>query len=1517
MNKLYLLKNNIKLVLMTLFLGCFAPAFAQLSGTYTIDNTQATAGTNFQTWLAFRNAITTSGVSAPVTVNVMTDNTETSQINFGQITGMSATNTVTINGNNKFLSVSISDAVILLSGADYFTFDKVIVRNTSTSTLAQGFRLFNGSDYNTISNGVIEFSSLSSGSTSGGAYIALASSSSSMTMSTSTNNGAYNTISNNIMRTTNVNSPGPTYAIAITGSNSSYSFTAQNNTISGNTIQNFYRCAIYMYYTNGNQVLNNDISRSNATSYNCASTLYGIDCEFSYATSRQTRLDGNNLHDWPFLNATVSSSPTNVYAFYTYYNYGNATNKFSVSNNTIKNVMAFQNNYLGYNYNNFYFDLINNFADNNDVTVSTSSLYNFHGWNNQYSQNEYRFNRNTIQNCDGGYYFYGIRNEYPSSACTLAQINGNTIKNNTNSYYYHYSIRSNWTYNSSLYPVEINDNVIESNSNTYYYHYSIYAYYYGNYNIERNIIRNNRNTSSSSSYYHYSIYNYYNYNTRINSNLIVDNSAYYYTYPIYNYSFISGPYTTEVRQNTVRCNGSLSNNWSPYIYAIYQYQYYHTNIKVIGNIFDIQNYSGFYMIYTYNMYGSSVYQWDYNSYYTNTGLTWYCNFGSASNFTGWSGLGFAGPNERFLSTGHNFATNFASNRFLNQNNVPTSTNNPKDVYGVVRNPAKSDRGAVEGTLDIAQIANDLLPPSPVCAGYAPTPTLTFQNNFAEPVTGFTVAVSDNGVIKATQVFTKTIPVNGTETITLNPIVFSQSGSHNVKFFLLDADDVPSNDTMTFNFTVLKAPGGGVLSHNTTLSSSAAQYKTTGKPDITFPNEKLVYDLTAPSTVGYTNADYGFGNKWIGTVSAKTVNGTPAPGTVTVNNAAPFYATVDAPKAWEDSTLVVSIKIIDLISGCDTIYSRKVLIAPKAVPSAKFPTALCEKTDLIFESTSTVSSGSIDYDWDFGDGTAHSIEASPAHKYANFGQYTVVLKTTTNPYAFTTTKTFVIDVTEVPVATIINTNNCEGIAVKLKNATVYGGSGTITYDWNYGDGTTNSTTSKADIFKNYSTPGGYKVTLTATADGCTNTTTKVVYQFAKPVADFAQTSGNCLNTEFNFENKSTITIGQFGNLWDFDDAGNQATVESPAYNFQTAGTKNVKLQVVSEFGCTDSKTIPVLVKQTPTTDYSFPFACSRSATNFTNLTNLNGETLQSYYWNFGDGYTSTAPNPIKNWTNIGPREVTLTTYLLNGCSTTASKTIDVGVQPNVEFSVEDRCAGSEVPFANQTTYAQGNITYTWNFGDGNYSSLSAPVHAYNSSISQTYTVQLKASIAGGCSDSISKTVTINPLPTTCNFDITGNNNAARNTKMVFTPTGGSTTGITYTWLTGDGNTVNSNGTGASYNYSAPGKYCVTMIASNAAGCECSTTKCVTMTTDITDAESMNNAVSVYPNPNSGLFNVSLSADINSDMTVKVFNTLGELVKTVVVNNNATEVNMTDCAAGVYMVKVYAENQVATKKITITK
>jgi PKD repeat protein len=235
----------------------------------------------------------------------------------------------------------------------------------------------------------------------------------------------------------------------------------------------------------------------------------------------------------------------------------------------------------------------------------------------------------------------------------------------------------------------------------------------------------------------------------------------------------------------------------------------------------------------------------------------------------------------------------------------------------------------------------------------------------------------------------------------------------------------------------------------------------------------------------------------------------------------------------------------------------------------------------------------------------------------------------------------------------------------------------------------------------------------------------------------------------------------------------------------------------------------------------------------------------------------------------------------------------------------------------TTYTQGSIEYTWNFGDGNKSTAGAPVHAYSSNVSQTYTVQLKANIVGGCADSMSKTVTINPLPSTCTFDITGNIKAAKTSPLTFTPTGGSTSNTSYNWLTGDGNSITSSAAGTNYTFNSPGKYCVTMIARNDAGCECSTTKCISVTTDITDAESMNSAVSIYPNPNSGIFNVTLAAEINSDMTVNVYNTLGEMVKTITVDSNATSVDLTEFASGVYVVKVIADNQIATKKITVTR
>ena len=140
-------------------------------------------------------------------------------------------------------------------------------------------------------------------------------------------------------------SQGPTAGIYVNGATSSYTSAASDNTFKNNTIENFYVYGIYLRYTNGEQILNNDISRKNATG-SSSSTLYGIYSFYSRATDRSVVIDGNRVHDLPFEGATTG--PSTFYGIYSFYNYGSSTNFFKIENNTFKDIIA-SRLYVGYN----------------------------------------------------------------------------------------------------------------------------------------------------------------------------------------------------------------------------------------------------------------------------------------------------------------------------------------------------------------------------------------------------------------------------------------------------------------------------------------------------------------------------------------------------------------------------------------------------------------------------------------------------------------------------------------------------------------------------------------------------------------------------------------------------------------------------------------------------------------------------------------------------------------------------------------------------------------------------------------------------------------------------------------------------------------------------------------------------------------------------------------------------------------------------------------------------------------
>jgi len=257
-------------------------AQAQLSGNYTIDATKTTGGTNYASWSAFASAIGTSGVSGAVKVTVMNDETTSATVQFNGISGASATNTITIDGNGKKLISSSTYEAIALNGPDYLSLSNLTIQKTGTGTAQMGIRFYNSADYNTVSSCTIEYTALSSSSTSSGAYIAFASSQTSLTSTSSTNNGSYNNIKNNLMRTTNSNSPGPAFGIVDQQGTSTYYYAANNNTFEGNKIENFYYYGVFNRYSNGEQFVNNDISRKNASSGSTTSTtMFGMYCYYT------------------------------------------------------------------------------------------------------------------------------------------------------------------------------------------------------------------------------------------------------------------------------------------------------------------------------------------------------------------------------------------------------------------------------------------------------------------------------------------------------------------------------------------------------------------------------------------------------------------------------------------------------------------------------------------------------------------------------------------------------------------------------------------------------------------------------------------------------------------------------------------------------------------------------------------------------------------------------------------------------------------------------------------------------------------------------------------------------------------------------------------------------------------------------------------------------------------------------------------------------------------------------------
>ena len=130
-------------------------ALAQLSGAYTINSALPTGGTNYASFGAAATALTTSGVSGPVTFAV-SGGPYTEQLRLPAIAGSSATNRITFDGGGRTLqfqtTAATAPAVVTLDGADYVTLNNLNITALTSSIASWGVQLVNNADNNVVSN---------------------------------------------------------------------------------------------------------------------------------------------------------------------------------------------------------------------------------------------------------------------------------------------------------------------------------------------------------------------------------------------------------------------------------------------------------------------------------------------------------------------------------------------------------------------------------------------------------------------------------------------------------------------------------------------------------------------------------------------------------------------------------------------------------------------------------------------------------------------------------------------------------------------------------------------------------------------------------------------------------------------------------------------------------------------------------------------------------------------------------------------------------------------------------------------------------------------------------------------------------------------------------------------------------------------------------------------------------------------------------------------------------------------
>ena len=433
----------------------------------------------------------------------------------------------------------------------------------------------------------------------------------------------------------------------------------------------------------------------------------------------------------------------------------------------------------------------------------------------------------------------------------------------------------------------------------------------------------------------------------------------------------------------------------------------------------------------------------------------------------------------------------------------------------------------------------------------------------------------------------------------------------------------------------------------------------------------------------------------------------------------------------DTTFEVSLLATNE-AGCADSTSAQVIVFGRPVADIALENLEgCYPVDATFANSST---GHTATSWNYGNGEFGAISDS------------LHTKTFFNPTEELITYTTVLNV--------MNDHNCEASAsvtfdvapylnaefdMVLQGCSPVDGQlinqseGAASFIWNFNDGSAPSNEANpSHVFVNTTNEDQtFQVELVAlSAYGCTDTVTVGVDVYPMPQAEFSVTPAvqTYPNTTVGINNNSMASSSAV-QYWSFGD-GDEVVADQPIFHtFDSWGTYNITLLVDNGI-CADAHTEQInILSPNPVASFvGGGTGCAPLMVEFENNSNHGA----GYVWNFDDDHMTSEESPVHVFTRPGTYNVSLTVIGFEGQEEQVIHYGAVEVFPSataafVNSPTEVIIPDQPVEFVNLSD--DESIEFLWNFGDGQVSTVSDPIHFYTEP--GIYDVTLTANNAFNC------------------------------------------------------------------------------------------------------------------------------------------------------------------------------------------